>query len=94
MVPLRLVQDEGLYAELTSHVSAKCGNLKAVEPGSPESSAILKVLKEGCADVTPPDEPIPRMPFGCVQNEFENTCVDDAHIATIEQWIADGAPEF
>lgn len=93
-VPLRLVEDADLYAELTTHISVKCGNLKVVEPGVPANSALLKVLKEGCADVTPPEAPIPRMPYDCVQNEFENTCVADEHIVTIEQWILDGAPQF
>lgn len=93
-VPLRLVEDADLYTELTTHVSVKCGNLKTVEPGVPAESALVKVLKEGCTDVVPPDAPIPRMPYDCVQNEFENTCVADEHIAAIEQWILDGAPQF
>jgi hypothetical protein len=94
-VPLRLVQDEGLYAELTTHISVKCGNVKAVEPGDPANSAIIKVLTVGCDEnITPPDAAIPRMPYGCTENEFENTCVADEYIATIEQWILDGAPEF
>lgn len=94
-VPLRLVEDADLYTEITTHVSVKCGNLKVVEPGDPANSALLKVLKEGCDDnLTPPETPIPRMPYDCVENEFENTCVADEHIVTIEQWIAEGAPQF
>lgn len=91
-VPLRLVEDADLYTEITTHVSVKCGNLKVVEPGDPANSALIKVLREGCDDV--PAATIPRMPYDCVENEFENTCVAEEHIVTIEQWIAAGAPEF
>jgi hypothetical protein len=94
-VPLRLVEDEALYTELTTHISVKCGNLKVVEPGDPASSAIIKVLQEGCGDLLMEGEsPLPRMPYGCEETEWENTCVADEHIAAIEQWILDGAPQF
>ncbi len=95
-VPLRLVEDADLYTEVTTHVSVKCGNLKAIEPGSPETSAIVKVLREGCDDniIVGMEMPIPRMPYDCVENEFENTCVAEEHIVAIEQWIAAGAPQF
>ncbi len=94
-VPLRLVEDEGLYAELTTHVSVKCGNIKVVEPGDPANSALIKVLRGGCDDnVIPPDKPTPRMPFGCEETEWENSCVAYDYIDAIEAWIAKGAPEF
>src|SRR5690606_36934762 len=92
-VPLRLVPDEQLYAEITTHISKKCGNIPVVNPGSPETSALVKVLRGPCEEVVPPEEPIPRMPYGCFENEWENNCVEDAYIDAIEQWIANGAPE-
>lgn len=94
-VPLRLVQDGGLYAELTTHVSVKCGNIKAVEPGDPENSALLKVLTRGCDEnILPDEEPVPLMPYGCEKTEWDNSCVADEYIDAIEEWILNGAPEF
>lgn len=92
-VPLRLVPDDQLYTQLTTHISVKCGNIPVVDPGNPEGSALVKVLKGPCEEVVPPEEPIPRMPYGCFENEWENNCVEDAYIDAIEQWIANGAPE-
>ena len=92
-VPLRLVPDEGLYEELLSHVSVKCGNMPVVDPGNPANSALVTRLRGPCEDVAPPEKPIPRMPYGCFENEWENNCVEDAYIAAVEQWIANGAPE-
>lgn len=92
-VPLRLIVDDELYTELTTHVSVKCGNMPVVDPGHPENSALVKLLKGPCEDVDPPEKPIPRMPYGCFEDEWENNCIADEYIAAIEQWIADGAPE-
>ncbi len=92
-VPLRLVPDDDLYAELLSHVSVKCGDMPVVDPGNPANSALVKLLRGPCEDVVPPEKPIPRMPHGCFENEWENNCVEEAYIAAIEEWIANGAPE-
>jgi|SRR5690606_27848708 len=94
-VPLRLVQDDQLYMELLTHVSVKCGNIPAVDPGNPEGSALIKVLTQGCDEnLLPGEEPIPLMPYGCEKTEFDNSCVADEHIVVIEEWILNGAPEF
>jgi hypothetical protein len=92
-VPLRLVDDDQLHQELLTHTSAKCGNIPAVDPGNPENSALLRLLKGPCGEPADAENFIPRMPFGCFEDEWENNCVSDEYIAAIEQWIARGAPE-
>ena len=83
--PLDLQVDDELYARLTSHMSENCGNIPVVNPGKPEQSALVKILKGPCS-------PTPRMPIGCVDDEGA-TCVPDEYITAISQWIAMGAPQ-
>lgn len=82
--PMNLKVDDKLYARLTSHVSKNCGNLPIVNPGKPQESALVKILKGPCT-------PTPRMPLGCVDDE-DAACIPPEHIAAITQWIAIGAP--
>jgi hypothetical protein len=88
-LPLLVVND-GLYTELTTYVSMECGNIPIVTPGNLAQSALIKLLKGPCDDGI--GDPIPRMPNGCVEDEFGNNCVPDDYIAAIEQWVLSGAP--
>jgi hypothetical protein len=82
--PLNLRVDDQLYTRLTSHVSKNCGNLPVVNPGKPQESALVKILKGPCG-------PTPRMPMGCV-DDLDGTCLPADYIAALVQWIAAGAP--
>ena len=84
--PLDLQLTDQLYTNLTTRISESCGNIPVVTPLDPEQSALVMLLKGPCGEVG-------RMPFGCVENEFEDSCLPDEYIAAIEQWVADGAPE-
>lgn len=75
-----------LYTELTTTMSADCGNIPVLTPGNPAQSALVMLLKGPCGELE-------RMPRGCIQNEFENNCVPDEYITAIEQWVAMGAPQ-
>ena len=88
-LPLLVVNDQ-LYTELTTHISVICGNIQLITPGNPEQSALVKVLKGPCG-VEP--NIIPRMPNGCIEDEFGSTCVPNDYIAAIEQWVRNGAPQ-
>ena len=83
--PLNLMVDDNLYATLTSHISKNCGDLPVVDPGNPQGSALVKILRGPCGST-------PRMPLGCVDDQ-SGSCVPAEYIAAIEQWIADGAPQ-
>ena len=74
--------DAKLYANLTSYVSAACGNTKLVTPGNPAQSALITILKGPCGAT-------PRMPFGC--SAETDDCIPDEYIAAVTQWIANGA---
>ena len=80
--PLSLSIDDNLYTRLTTHISKNCGNVPVVNPGHPDQSALIKVLKEGC-------DPTPRMPYQC----SGDGCIPDDYIAAVAQWIADCAPQ-
>lgn len=80
--PLTLSIDSNLYTELTTHISQGCGNIPVVNPGHPDESALIKVLREGCGA-------IPRMPYQC----SGDACIPDSYIAAVAQWIADCAPQ-
>ncbi|WP_437544686.1 hypothetical protein WME97_36505 [Sorangium sp. So ce367] len=83
----RLLDDETLYATLTTHISEACGDIPLVTPGEPEQSALVKILKGPCGDIA-------RMPNGCVSEPGpEYTCLPQAYIEAIEQWVADGAQQ-
>lgn len=85
--PLQYPVNDGdkLYAVLTQHVSAECGNMKVVTPGHPERSALVKVLKGPCSSK------VPQMPNGCTPEA--NNCLPPEYVAAIERWIALGAPK-
>ncbi|WP_433936462.1 hypothetical protein AB3662_17440 [Sorangium cellulosum] len=83
--PLDLMVDGELRTRLTTHISENCGNIPIVNPGKPEESALVKILKEPCGDT-------PRMPIECV-NDGDAKCVPPDYIEAIAQWIADGAQE-
>ncbi|WP_437731322.1 hypothetical protein [Sorangium sp. So ce1335] len=85
MNPLDLQIDEELRARMVSHISEACGGIPIVNPGKPEESALIKILKGPCGDT-------PRMPIECV-NEGDAKCVPDDYIQAMAQWIADGALE-
>ncbi len=84
ITPLNLTpRGPELVASLTSTVSEKCNNLPIVDPGNPEGSALVVLMKEDCGGIA-------RMPAGCLPGEGGG-CVPDPYIEAIEQWIADGA---
>jgi hypothetical protein len=74
--------DAQLYMNLTTYVSAACGNIKLVTPGNPDQSALLRILKGPCGMT-------PRMPYGC--SAEAGNCIPDDYIAAVAQWIASGA---
>ena len=81
--PLKLKLDDALYTTLTTYSTKHCGPL--VKIGSPQESALVKLLKGPCGETE-------RMPYGkCVQDGDEG-CVSPEVIAAIEQWIMSGAP--
>jgi hypothetical protein len=83
--PLNLRLDDQLRTRLTTHISKNCGNIPIVNPGKPQESALLKILKGPCG-------PTARMPLGCVSDD-DATCIPADYMAAITQWIALGAPQ-
>jgi hypothetical protein len=83
--PLNLRLDDQLRTRLTTHISKNCGNIPVVNPGKPQDSALVKILKGPCG-------PTARMPLGCVTDD-DATCIPADYIAAISQWIAIGAPQ-
>jgi len=81
--PFRLVLDDKLYTTLTTHVTKTCGPV--VKPGSPQDSALVKLLKGPCGETE-------RMPYNKCVEDADEGCVRPEYIAAIEQWIAKGAP--
>jgi hypothetical protein len=79
--PLTLQDTPALYATLTSYVSSGCGDIKLVNPGKPDESALLKILRGPCGAT-------PRMPYMC----SGDACIPDEYIAAISQWVANCAP--
>jgi hypothetical protein len=80
-MPLVLADDANLYANVTSYVSAACGNIPFVNPGKPDQSGLIKILQGPCGTTS-------RMPFGCSAEQ----CYADDTIAMIADWIASCAP--
>jgi hypothetical protein len=80
--PLTLQNNAALYANMTSYVARDCGNMRLVEPGKPDQSALVKVLMGPCGAV-------PRMPYMC----SGDACIPDDYIAAVSQWIANCAPQ-
>lgn len=85
MNPLQLPldDDDKLYTNLTTRISVACGNIPVVNPGKPEESALIKILKGPCGQTL-------RMPVGCVEDTDPN-CVPPSYMEAITKWIADGA---
>jgi hypothetical protein len=77
-------KDETLYDTLTTLTISRCDNRVLVAPGDPENSALYLVLKGTCGSVG-------KMPSGCVEDEFTNTCADHGDIERIRLWIEAGA---
>jgi hypothetical protein len=82
--PLQLSVDDKLYTTLTTHMTDGCGPV--VKPGFPQDSALIKLLKGPCGDIM-------RMPSGKCFDDGDEGCISPAHIAALEQWIANGAPQ-
>lgn len=74
-----LTHDSGLYDRLLSYKVMRCGNYPLVNPGSPETSAIIMVVTHQCEELA--------MPNGCV----DDPCVSQEGIDTIAGWISNGA---
>ncbi len=85
LAPAGQLSDADLYAKLTSHTSAKCGNRVLVNPCAPEESAFYLVQRpEACG----PGTTAKQMPFGC----GEGLCTSADYLEGVRQWIARGAP--
>lgn len=82
--PLHLTLDDKLYTTLTTHMTKHCGVV--VKPGSPQDSALVKLLKGPCNGTD-------RMPYNKCVEDTDEGCVRPEYIAAIEAWIAKGAPQ-
>ena len=80
----KLILDDKLYTTLTTHMTKTCGPV--VKPGSPQDSALVKLLKGPCGETE-------RMPLNKCSEDADEACVRPEYIAAIEQWIAKGAPQ-
>ncbi len=82
--PLKLKLDDALYTTLTTYSTKHCGPL--VKVGSPQESALVKLLKGPCGETE-------RMPYGKCNQDGDEGCVSPETIAALEQWITSGAPK-
>jgi hypothetical protein len=82
--PLKLKIDDALYTTLTTYSTEHCGPL--VKVGSPQESALVKLLKGPCGETE-------RMPYGKCNQDGDEGCVSPQTIAALEQWIMSGAPK-
>lgn len=82
--PLQLKLDDKLYGTLTTYMTKHCGPV--LTPGSPQDSALVKLLKGPCNGTD-------RMPYGKCFADGDEGCVTPEYIAAIEKWIANGAPQ-
>lgn len=82
--PLKLKIDDALYTTLTTYSTKHCGPL--VKVGSPQESALVKLLKGPCGETE-------RMPYGKCLQDGDEGCVSPQTIAALEQWIMNGAPK-
>ncbi|MES1186173.1 MAG: hypothetical protein ABUL60_20335 [Myxococcales bacterium] len=80
-LPMKI--DDKLYTTLTTHVTKSCGPV--VKAGSPQDSALVKLLKGPCGDTD-------RMPYGKCNQDGDEGCISPDIIAAIEKWISNGAP--
>jgi hypothetical protein len=81
---LKLKLDDALYTTLTTYSTKNCGPL--VKIGSPQESALIKLLKGPCGETE-------RMPYGKCFQDGDEGCVSPATIAALEQWVMSGAPK-
>ena len=81
-MPLDLTVDSDLYSRITTYVAKDCDNDLFIDPGHPESSAVIKVLSGPCGSV-------PQMPNGCKGD----SCIPQDYIDALSDWIANGAPQ-
>src|SRR5262249_43045190 len=81
-LPLTLQNNAQLYANMTSYVAVDCDNMKLIEPGKPDQSALIKILTGPCGAV-------PQMPYQC----STDACIPPEYVAALAQWIANCAPE-
>jgi len=79
--PLTLQNNADLYTNMTSYVAVQCDNMKLIEPGHPEKSALIKILSGPCGVA-------PRMPYQCTTD----ACIPDDYIAALSLWITNCAP--
>lgn len=82
--PFHMVLDDTLYTTLTTHMTKHCGPV--ITPGSPENSALVKLMKGPCNGTD-------RMPYGKCVDDTDEGCVPSDVVAAIEKWIANGAPK-
>lgn len=80
--PLSLQDTAQLYETMTSYVAHECGDMRLVNPGKPDESALITILKGPCGAV-------PRMPYMC----SGDACIPDDYVAALSRWIANCAPE-
>jgi hypothetical protein len=88
--PPVLLDDNNLYATLTSYESGGCESNKLVKPGSPDESAMAILVKGECGRIS-------RMPYNCdlckANDSSCSQCLSNDVTDGIRQWIADGAPQ-
>jgi hypothetical protein len=89
--PYVFANDETLYDTLTTSIIETCEDRVLVSPGDAENSALyLVLLGESCG--AGPDA-AGKMPFGCTENEFENSCSPLEDRERLRLWIEAGAPQ-
>jgi hypothetical protein len=82
--------DAMLLATLKSHMTAVCGKL--IDTANPPQSALITILNGTCPAIVAKTVGADRMPFNCTPGGFPD-CVSPADVATLQQWIASGAPQ-
>jgi hypothetical protein len=82
--PLYLGDASKLYETLTTRSVEGCGPL--IKPGSPQESALIKLLKGPCGGVD-------RMPLNACSVDGDEACIKPEVIAALEKWIMNGAPQ-
>lgn len=88
---LRGVSDTVLYMTLMTHVTPFCG--KVIDTANPAQSALITMLTGTCPAIVSKTSGADRMPFAKCNEDGDPGCVSPADIATIQQWIAGGAPQ-
>lgn len=74
-----------LYETLLGTRVEQCGDIPLVDPGKPETSAILRLITRQCGDFV--------MPANCPSDEQGYpTCWPEYAVLELSTWIARGAP--